>query len=392
MATLSPSTADVFQSDLGIVQKAIASGVTDAYAKKKDSHWALWITYCASLSLDPFLRHSKDPVPYLQVFGARYRDGRIAPRGNAVASKTVSDAIRSVGQRFASLGSKDPRYDSVGNIDFRISRLLRSYTKTDAPPNRVKPVPITLVIHALTFAFHSRPSAERKAIANLICIAFYFCLRPGEYTGTTTDDQAFALDDVAFFLGSRKLNNDLSPDHEIEAATAVNLTFTTQKNGDRGDVIAHARSGDPLCCPVTSTVRQFMVHRREFRRRRVPYNGKIKLASYYNLHNVRVPIKATQITNALRWHAGVLEPTTGIKPADISARSLRAGGAMALLAGRCDSNIIKLLARWHSDAMMRYLHQQSLPIFQKLASKMFNHGSYSFLPTDWVPSSVATVG
>ena len=66
MATLSPSMADVFESDLGIVQKAISSGVTDAYAKKKDSHWGLWITHCASLSLDPFLCRSKDPVPYLQ--------------------------------------------------------------------------------------------------------------------------------------------------------------------------------------------------------------------------------------------------------------------------------------------------------------------------------------
>ena len=127
-----------------------------------------------------------------------------------------------------------------------------------------------------------------------------------------------------------------------------------------------------------------MVHCREFRHHRVPYNGRIKLASYYIFHNVRIPIKAAQITAALRWHAGVLEPTTGIKPADISAHSLRAGGTMALLAGRCDSNVIKLLARWHSDARMCYLHQQSLPIFQKLAS-------YPFLPDKWVPSSVSTV-
>ena len=39
-----------------------------------------------------------------------------------------------------------------GKLDFRISRQLRSYTRGDAPPNRVKPaVPITRVIHALCF-------------------------------------------------------------------------------------------------------------------------------------------------------------------------------------------------------------------------------------------------
>jgi len=59
---------------------------------------------------------------------------------------------------------------------------------------------------------------------------------------------------------------------------------------------------------------------------------------------------------------------------------------MALLVGGCDTNVIKLLARWHSDSMMRYLHQQALPVFKKLAVTMLQHGSYSFLNDDWVPS------
>jgi len=62
---------------------------------------------------------------------------------------------------------------------------------------------------------------------------------------------------------------------------------------------------------------------------------------------------------------------------------------MALLAGSCDTNVIKLLARWRSDAMLRYLHQQALPIFKKLAISMFNQGQYTFLPEDWVPASAS---
>jgi hypothetical protein len=244
-----------------------------------------------------------------------------------------------------------------------------------------------LIIRVLRFALFTAPTAERIAIAHMICIAFFFCLRPGEYTGTTTDDQAFSLDDISFHLGDRRLNNVSSPDHEIEAATAVKYTFTTQKNGDRGTVIAHARSGDNVCCPVLSTIQQFMTHRLEFRRKNIPYNGKLKLASYYNPKQINVPVKATQVTATLRCHAALIQPLTGINPKDVSARSLRAGGAMALLAGKCDSSIIKLLARWHSDAMMDYLHQQSLPIFKRLAATMYNHGSYSFLPDEWVPSA-----
>ena len=387
MALMPAEARTEFESYLVVVQEAVKSGVTKSYSNRKDSHWGLWESYCEKKHLDPFLRSTEDPIPFLQVFAAMYRDGTIAPSKNSVRSKTVSDAVRSVGQKFSGLGTTDPRYDVYGKIDFRLSRQYRSYTKEDSPPSRVKPVPITLIIRVLRFALFTMPTSERIAIAHMICIAFYFCLRPGEYTGTTTDDQAFSLEDISFHLGDRMLNNISSPDHEIEAATAVKYTFTTQKNGDKGTIIAHARSGDNVCCPVLSTIQLFLIHRREFRRKNVPYDGKLKLASYYNSKHVNVPVKAKQVTDTLRIHAALIQPMTGINPKDISARSLRAGGAMALLAGKCDSSIIKLLARWHSDAMMDYLHQQSLPIFKRLAATMYNHGSYSFLPDEWVPAA-----
>ena len=40
MALMLPSSANVFESDLRLVQEAIRSGVTDEYAKK-DKHWEL---------------------------------------------------------------------------------------------------------------------------------------------------------------------------------------------------------------------------------------------------------------------------------------------------------------------------------------------------------------
>ena len=66
----------------------------------------------------------------------------------------------------------------------------------------------------------------------MICIAFYFLLRLGEYTGTD-DDAAFSLDDVRLHLGGRQLNLEMAPTHEIEAATSIGLYFTTQKNHER---------------------------------------------------------------------------------------------------------------------------------------------------------------
>ena len=80
-----------------------------------------------------------------------------------------------------------------------------------------------------------------------------------------------------------------------------------------------------------------------------------------------------------------LRSETGIDQAELSTCSLRAGGAMALLSGGCDSEIIKLLGCWKSDAMMDYLHQNSLPVFRRLATVMFNNGRHRFLPGESVP-------
>jgi hypothetical protein len=35
--------------------------------------------------------------------------------------------------------------------------------------------------------------------------------------------------------------------------------------------------------------------------------------------------------------------------------------------------------------MIRYLHMQAQPIVQNFAAKMYNNGTYSFLPNETVP-------
>jgi hypothetical protein len=71
---------------------------------------------------------------------------------------------------------------------------------------------------------------------------------------------------------------------------------------------------------------------------------------------------------------------------DTITRSLRADGAMALMCGHIDHSIIHMLGRWHSDAMLRYLHLQAKPLMRQFVVAMFNHGSHSFRPTNTVPS------
>jgi hypothetical protein len=70
----------------------------------------------------------------------------------------------------------------------------------------------------------------------------------------------------------------------------------------------------------------------------------------------------------------------GISPMDISVRSLRSSGAMALLCAKVDTDLIRLMGRWQSDEMLRYLHVQSFPIVAPFAAQMLHHGSFTLIP------------
>jgi hypothetical protein len=219
---------------------------------------------------------------------------------------------------------------------------------------------------------------DTQAIADMIAITFFFLLRPGEYTGTTSDDTPFRLQDVHLYIGTRRLDTMLCTNAEINAATSVSYTFTTQKNDIRKKKIIHGLSGTGICCPVRATTQQIKYLHLKGAKCTVP------IASIY-VRNRRTAIKAKQITDTIRQAMIINFHRTGINPAEVSARSLRAGGAMALICSKLDKNLIRMLGRWHSDAMIRYLHMQAQPIVQHFASKMYNNVTYSVLPDETVP-------
>jgi hypothetical protein len=156
--------------DLGVVDERIKSGVTAQRAKAMDNHWTRWDAFCVAHNIDPFLKTWADPVPILQVFGERYRDGRLVPLKNPIKARTVED------QAHAQLGGPDPRRDTFGGIDFRIQRQIKSYHKVDEPPRRVKPIPITITIYIMSSVFGRERNEEDLAIADMITIAFFFLL------------------------------------------------------------------------------------------------------------------------------------------------------------------------------------------------------------------------
>ena len=63
-------------------------------------------------------------------------------------------------------------------------------------------------------------------------------------------------------------------------------------------------------------------------------------------------VLSAEITSALRAATTIIGTQVRFTPDDVSARSMRAGGAMSLLMARVDTDLIRLVGRWHSNVML----------------------------------------
>jgi len=378
LASLHAGPGAAFSRLHELAQADVEQGVVPSRSQASSNHWILWQEFCDDLQLDSTLVSYDDPVPILQVFAYLFRNGFINASGRKVRARTVEDIVRSIGQAFAAVGARDPRLNSLGKMDFRLNRMWKAYKKQDPPPNRVKPIPVPILQRILAVALLSA-SVAAIAVADMICLAFFFLLRPGEYTGTTATSTPFRLCDVELRTGAIRHNVLTTPIPTLRAATFVTLTFTTQKNGVEGEVMGLARSGSPTFCPVQCTIRR-IIH---LRQHGAP--ATTPLASYYDSNNKLCHVTSHAISSALKLAVQVMGVPYGFLPKDISARSLRAAGAMALLCAQVDSDIIRLLGRWRSDEMLRYLHVQAEPVMRNFSSQMLQHGTFTLLPNQEVP-------
>ncbi len=359
--------------ELGTIKQAARRGISAGRTGSNDTAWHTWTEFCCSLHQDPWLSTIDDPLPILQIFAHRYRLGQLALSGSPVKARTVEGALRAVGQTFAALGYDDPRLQPSGRLDFRLQRQLQCYNKVDPPPTRVKPIPLQVLHLAITHCYRSN-TIESQTIAQMLILGFFFLLRPGEYAHTSNEDASpFRLCDIHLMVHTRRLNPYTCSEIDLDATTYIGLEFTTQKNGVRGEIVGLGRSGHHVLCPVCAMINR-VKHLRAFR---APTTTPIY--SYHN--NIKwQPINTTVLTLHLRWAVAALSHEVGIAPEEVSIRSLRASGAMALLCAEVDTDKIRLLGRWRSDEMLRYLHVQAFPVLAPMASLMLRHGYFTLLP------------
>ena len=91
-------------------------------------------------------------------------------------------------------------------------------------------------------------------------------------------------------------------------------------------------------------------------------------------------IKSSDISKALKSTARIHGTEFGIGPDDVSDGCLRSTGAMALFCGSVDRSRIRLLGRWQSWNMLRYLHLQSRLSMRRLFAAMLQGDKIDMLP------------
>jgi hypothetical protein len=372
--TCNPTDRARFHNDFLAVQRGVSGGLSASRANATRTAWDIWSTFCQQINTDPFLQHLEDPIPTLQLFAQGYRTGTLAPRGTTVGARTVEGALRAVGQTLAALGHRDPRLTQTGNMDIRLQRLLTSYEKEDPAPQRQKPIPLDVILQAASVAIMDQ-SNRAQALSDMLLIAFYFLLRPGEYAHSTNVDAApFRIKHVHFITPTRRLHWASATANEWAQVNKVALEFDRQKNGVRGELVGLAPSGHERWCPVKTLIRRVQALHQQGADQNTP------LYAYRNAHHQWAAVTPSDLTEHLRAAAIALNHVDASQSHQLSARSLRSSGAMALLCAGVDPTLIQLFGRWKSTEMLRYLHVQSVPVAAAFAPAMLNHGNFSMIP------------
>ena len=361
----------------------VDASTTTKTVKSRNKLFVEWTDFCQHLGKAPSLCDvpgQENKLAYLLVFGLRFRE--TGQTGKSVRADTVENALLAVGQGITELGQPDPRKEAPGAQRNHplLSAFLKSLRDQDDPQTRTHPANVTILRGLYTALDTEHPihgQANKHAI-DLAIVAFFWLLRPAEYLKSTGEgrSQAFRFCDITLTANGKVYqapDPSLNDVHDADLTHAA-LMFTDQKNAVRGEQVGHRATSDDDLCPAKALARLA----RHLREHNAPQETPI--CTYWDDNNVKRSADSKLITNGLRHAANSVKHLTGIPGDLISARSLRPGGATALLCAGTDKDVIQLLGRWKSDAMLRYLRIQAHTQSDNFAQKMLDHGAYTFAP------------
>lgn len=380
------SNADLAAASLA--QEAAHSSVNKSTRKKRAKSFEHWQTFCATRNIVYTLQGYQRSVivQTMQVYSGLLRAGQLPHQANTGIPRragTISGQLSAIGTSLEELvetNHTNPFIDADQRWPTEISSMLRGFARADPPPGRQWPVTLSMLQHLCEMAAPTGwPPNKWRAVQDLCVIAFFYLLRPGEFTKSQAElGQPFTLGHIQFHLADQRLveAHQLHPLHDTTTAVgplAATVDFVDQKNSHKGDKLTHRATSHPCLCPVKALYRRCSDLNKHF----------ANMATLYHLyfHDVKglTPIVPADITTAIQLAATAVRPLTGLDPALITASSFRPGGATALLCGGIDRDTIQFIGRWNSDAVDDYLRTIATNLTSRYSKVMLEHGDFSFL-------------
>ena len=377
-----------FEADLKLALSLASKATTRKTQRSSSSSFGRWCDFCEEVGVTPSLSEIADDearLSFLIVYGMRYRQS--GATGHPVRADTVDKALLAMCQGITHLGKPDPVLcGPQGSTHTLWSDFLKALRDDDDPPSRAYPANIT-IIRRLSEVLDTNDSvhgALNEHTIDLIIVAFFWLLRPAEYLEPTTQgarSQPFQLQHIHLTTGDMVYHAPTAPLNDatfVSRITYATLTFADQKNAVRGEQVGHRATSDPFLCPAKALGR---IASRLQQWGATPTTPIFRHFNSHPSHRRWYSVKNTHIRNALQHSAKDLFGNTGIDWKLLSTRSLRPGGATALLCAGVDKDAIQLLGRWKSDAMLRYLRIQAASHAHNYAQLMLDNGSYTFTPS-----------
>ena len=295
----------------------------------------------------------------------------------------MAQALAHVAEGITHLGEPDPRKPPLST---KFYPLLDSFFKAlrneDDPQTRAYPANILFIEALVDCLDTSHPvwGETNQHIIDLVIVAYFWLLRPGEYCqggDPGSRSTPFRLESIHLHHGSKILHASSAPLNDLkrlDRLTCASLTFDDQKNATKGETVGHTSNTHALLNPARALGRIAI----RLRLQRAGPKTPLYLLTHPTTPGSHYSVRTQAITNALRHSASHLYPKLQVDPSLLSARSLRPGGATALLVAGVSTDKIQLLGRWKSDAMFRYLRIQAS--IGALSQTMLDSGRYTFSP------------
>jgi len=355
-------------ADLLAAQVQRESRVTKGTINKENRVWKRWIEYtkCINFKHDIWLTFLT-PESRTAIFGAlaaALRQRQFSkPDPTELASSTVQEAVSKLGEIFRiNLGYNPTHVPGSEQVHPALSRQFRGMKNSDPGEVQQKALPVCVYweMHKFAAASSSSSSDLDLTVANILTLAYFFCMRSCEYLDVQGERRTkiLCMRNIRFFDDK---NRDITREYnKIHLAASVTLTFEFQKRDIRNDIISNDSTEGGKMCPVLAAA-AIVKRIRSYNISSIPFED-IQI-NYVKSGGGFFTIPSSVFLQRIRFIVDLLgESRLSFTSSEVGTHSNRSGGAMGMFLAGTPIYTIMLMGRWSSNAFMRYIRKQVLQL------------------------------